>query len=375
MMRQAGRVMSVSQAERSFMSRVSRWCFRCLLLIGGPVVIAIAGLTFYLSTGRYVTTENAYVKSELIIITAEVSGRIVEVGVGNNTRVKKGDLLFRIDPKRFEIERDRLAAELGAARQQVEALKARHRARQAELVAAEKDAEFMQGELDRFEQLRAGRTIAESRLVEIRREATRTATRTDVIREEITEALAELSGDPEMPTHAHPDVLRAQAALERAEVDLASTIVRAPQDAITANLTLQSGEFVEEADAVMSLVSAESFWVEANLKETDLTHLTIGQRATLRVDAYPELEWVASVDSLSPATGAEYAVLPPQNASGNWVKVVQRIPVRLAIELPTDAPTLRAGMSVAVSIDTEFERPLPEVLSQARAWIRPDETQ
>ncbi|MFK7943477.1 MAG: HlyD family secretion protein [Paracoccaceae bacterium] len=361
----------VTQAKRSFPSRLLRWVLRTVLLVGGPIVIALAGLTVYLSTGRYVTTENAYVKSELIIITAEVSGRIVEVGVGNNARVSEGDLLFRIDPQRFEIERDRLRAELGAARQRVQALKARHRTKLAELSSAEQDAAFMQGELERFEKLRKGKTIAESRLVEIRREATSTASRADVIREEIIEGLTELGGDPDLPADKHPDVLRAQAALQRAEVDLAATTVRAPQDAITANLTLQNGEFVEEADAVMSLVAATGFWVEANLKETDLTHLEEGQRATLRIDAYPDLEWTASVSSLSPATGAEYAVLPPQNASGNWVKVVQRVPVRLALDMPQSAPTLRAGMSVAVSIDTEFERPMPEVLSQARAWIRP----
>ncbi|MEM1298893.1 MAG: HlyD family secretion protein [Pseudomonadota bacterium] len=367
--------MSAPQGEtaqqRSLPARVVRWFLRTVLLVGGPIAIAIGGLTFYLSSGRYVTTENAYVKSELIIITAEVSGRIVEVCVNDNAPVRAGDVLFRIDPQRFEIERDRLKAELGAARQRVEALKGRHRAKLAELNSAEQDAAFMQGELARFEQLRKGSTISESRLVEIRREATRTATRTDVIREEISQVLAELGGDADLAADQHPDVLRWQAALERAEVDLAATTVRAPQDAITANLTLQPGEFVEEADAVMSLVASEGFWVEANLKETDLTHLQEGQAATLRIDAYPDVEWAASVASLSPATGAEYAVLPPQNASGNWVKVVQRVPVRLAIEMPENAPTLRAGMSVAVSIDTEWERPVPDVLTRAHAWIQP----
>lgn len=361
------------QAERTRSASILRWFLRTLLLVAGPVAIAIGGLTFYLSTGRYVSTENAYVKSELIIITAEVSGKITEVAVGNNQRVAKGDLLFRIDPERFEIERDRLAAELRSARNNAEALKARYRSKVAELNSAQMDAAFMQGELERFEQLRAGGTISESRIVVIRREATRTSTRSDVVREEIAEVLAELAGDPDLDTNTHPDVLRAKAALARAEVDLAATTVRAPADAVTANLKLQVGEFVEEADPVMSIVAADRFWVEANLKETDLTHLREGQVAELTIDAYPDHKWQGTVHSLSPSTGAEHALLPPQNASGNWVKVVQRVPVRLAIELPDNGPTLRAGMSVSVSIDTEFQRPLPQVLSTARAWIRPAE--
>lgn len=363
----------MEQAKRSGPMRAARWLLRTALLIAGPAAVAIGGLTFYLSTGRYVTTENAYVKSELIIVTAEVSGRITEVAVANNAPVSEGDLLFRIDPRRFEIERDRLAAELRAARHTVQAMKARYRAKVAELNSAKMDAAFMQDELSRFEQLRARGTISESRIIVVRREATRTATRSDVIREEISEVLAELAGDPDLDTDSHPDVLRAMAALSRAEVDLASTTVRAPADAFTANLNLQVGEFVEEADPVLSLVAASDVWVEANLKETDLTHLREGQAAILRVDAYPDVEWSAEVQSLSPSTGAEHALLPPQNASGNWVKVVQRVPVRLAVKVPDGAPVLRAGMSVAVEIDTEFQRPLPQVLSTARAWISQDE--
>ncbi|MEM9141041.1 MAG: HlyD family efflux transporter periplasmic adaptor subunit, partial [Pseudomonadota bacterium] len=213
-------------------------------------------------------------------------------------------------------------------------------------------------------------TISEFRLIEVRREADQAARRIGVIREEIAEGLSELGGDPDMPENEHPAVLSAIAALDRAALDLASTEVRAPAAAIAANVRLQTGEFVEAGDPIMSLVGTDAVWIEANLKETDLTHLTVGQIATLEVDAYPGLEWQARVSSLSPATGAEYALLPPQNASGNWVKVVQRVPVRLEI-LPMDqAPQLRAGMSVAVSIDTKHERPLPDVLNTARAWIQ-----
>ena len=353
--------------------KLFRWLVRSILLIAGAVAAGLVGLYIYMSSGRYVTTENAYVKAELITITSEVSGRVTEVLVGDNQVVEKGDVLFRIDPKRFEVERDRRSAELAVARQQVETLRARYRTKLAELAAAESDLSFLKDELERSERLRASGTISQFRLLEVRREAAKAETSIQVIREEISEALVALAGDPKMNADDHPDVVRAKAALDEAEIELAATVVRAPARAVTANLRLQAGEYVAEETPILSLVSRDGYWVEANLKETDLTHLVVGQDAILTVDAYPDVEWRATVASLSPATGAEYALLPPQNASGNWVKVVQRVPVRLAIELPDGAPPLRAGMSVAVSIDTEHERPLPEVLSKARAWIMPAE--
>ena len=352
--------------------RLLRWVMRVVLLVGGPVVIGMAGLYVYMTTGRYVTTENAYVKSDLIVITAEVSGRVVDVAIANDQMVQPGQRLFTIDRRRFEIVRDRKQAELGAARQRVAALKARLRVKQAEMQAAESDVDFERAELARNERLRGNGTISEFKVIEARREAAKAERQLEVIGAEIAEAIAEI-GDPDQPVDRHPDVLQAMADLEQAEVDLASAEVTAPSRAIAANVRLQVGEYIEEGDPVLSLVAADGFWIEANLKETDLTHLAVGQEVELVVDAYPDLPRTGRVASVSPATGAEYALLPPQNASGNWVKVVQRVPVRLSIDPVDGAPPLRSGMSVAVSIDTRHERELPSVLSQARAWILPDE--
>lgn len=352
------------------LKRFVRWLLRTALLAAGPVAAAVVGLYIYVSSGRYVTTENAYVKTELITVTAEISGRVADVLVADNQKVSRGDVLFRIDPGRFKIDRDRHAAELVAARSRFAALRAQHRTKLAELAAAERDLEFLKDELERSERLSSNGTIAQTRLLAVRRQMAKGETAIQVIREEVAEALVALGGDTGLPADSHPDVQRAKAALDRAELDLASTVVRAPADAVTANVRLQAGEFVTAAAPVLSLVSTEGYWVEANLKETDLTHLTEGQVASLTIDAYPDVEWQGRVASLSPATGAEYALLPPQNASGNWVKVVQRVPVRLEIIVPEGAPPLRAGMSVSVSIDTRWERPLPEVLNKARAWIR-----
>ena len=353
-----------------FLRRSFMWLMRKTLLVLGPVAVVLVGLYFYVSSGRYVTTENAYVKADLIIVAPEISGRVTEVMIADNQLVAPGDVLFRINPERFEAERARRAAQLASARQQVAKMKAQHRTRSAEFEAAKTEAEFERDELSRSVQLRQNGTISEFRLLDVRRESDRAAHRITVMSEQLAESLVDLGGDPDMSTDRHPDVMQALAELRQAELDLDAATVRARAHAVAANVRLQPGEYVEAGDPVLSLVGTEAVWVIANLKETDLTHLKVGQTAELGVDAYPGVKWQAVLTSLSPATGAEYALLPAQNASGNWVKVVQRVAVRLDVEPQEGAPELRAGMSVAVSIDTGFERPLPEVLTNARALIQ-----
>ncbi|MEO0682676.1 MAG: HlyD family secretion protein [Pseudomonadota bacterium] len=361
--------MASSRIGRVF-AGLRRAVTRLLLMGVGPVAIAVVGYHVWMSSGRHVTTENAYVKADIITVAAEVSGTVVQVAVANNQRVAEGDLLFRLDPTRFEIERDSRAADLAAARLHVEALKARHRTSMAHLEAAIRDGRFLRDDLERTRALAEGGAVSTIRLLAAERALAQAESRSRLAVEEIDEALVELAGDPEGPVDAHPQVRRALAALREAEHDLAAATVRAPADAFATNVRLQAGEFVEDGAAVMTLVDAGRFWIEANLKETDLTHLREGQAALFEVDAYPGLTWRATLASLAPATGAEFALLPPQNASGNWVKVVQRVPVTLEIEPTLDAPTLRAGMSVAVSIDTGWVRPTPAPIAAAAAWIR-----
>ena len=340
--------MTETSPQRSLLGRA----LRLIALTLGPVVIVLVGGYVYLTSGRYVTTENAYVKTDLIIITAEVTGKVVDVNVRDNQRVERDALLFRIDPSRYQVALARAIAELNAARQRVSTLKARYRTRLAELRAAEDDLAFLTAEFDRTTRLRKSGAISQFKLIEAQRTMNLSESRITVLQEAVGEVLTDLAGNPDLPADDHPDVRRALAEVEQAELDLAATEVFAPEAGVAANVTLQAGEYLEDGDAVLSIVSDHSPWVVANLKETDLTHLAPGQSATLRVDAYPGIEWRAEVDSLSPATGSEYALLPPQNASGNWVKVVQRVPIRLTIEPQDGTPPLRAGMSVAVSIDT-----------------------
>lgn len=189
----------------------------------------------------------------------------------------------------------------------------------------------------------------------------------------IARSLAALGGDPDLPVEKHPPFRRALVSREQAAVDLARTVVSAPATGVVSNMKLQVGEYVKEGTAVFSLIETAPMWVEANLKETELTNVKLGQAATVVVDAYPDHEWRAVVASIAPATGAEFALLPPQNATGNWVKVVQRLPVSLSIERTGDEPVLRAGMTVSVSIDTENVRGFPKFMPEAVAnWRLPD---
>ncbi len=188
-----------------------------------------------------------------------------------------------------------------------------------------------------------------------------------VIEERIRTVVAELAGDPNLPVERHPRFLRARAALERAALDLEHTAVYAPAAGYLSNVVLEAGEHLEAGDPVFALVASGDTWVEANLKEVHLTYVEVGQLATIVVDAYPDLVWNATIESISPATGAEFALLPPQNATGNWVKVVQRVPVRLVLEPVPGAPPLRAGMTVTVSIDTHHERDLKAIVDSVLA--------
>jgi membrane fusion protein (multidrug efflux system) len=179
------------------------------------------------------------------------------------------------------------------------------------------------------------------------------------IHESTNRVLAGLLGDPQLPAERHPRYLEAKAARDAAAVDLARTHVRAPTAGVVSNMKLQVGEHVEKGASVFSLIQSGPVWVEANFKETQLTFMRPGQLAHVVADAYPDIEWEASVSAIAPATGAEFAILPPQNATGNWVKVVQRIPVLLEVKQPAGQPQLRAGMTVTVTVDTRHERGLP----------------
>ena len=343
---------------------------RVLLMIVLPLGVAVAALYVYANGGRYIVTENAYVKANVIAVSADVSGRVIAVEIDDNRVVKPGDRLFAIDPVPFRIDLAEADAQLEIIRTDVGQLRYDIAEAQAELAEARERQRFLAQQFERQRKLKQ-RGMGSEEAFDLALHDLKAGEETmRTIDQRIARSLAAHGNDPNMPVDKHPRFRHAMAVREQALVDLGRTVVRAPAKGVVSNMKLQVGEYVKAGDAVFSLIEAAPIWIEANLKETELTNLTIGQPATVIVDAYPDHEWWAFVDTIAPATGAEFALLPPQNATGNWVKVVQRVPVALRIEPSGDDPVLRAGMTVTVSIDTGKTRGLTDVVPDPIANLR-----
>ena len=335
---------------------------RALLLIGVPLAAAAAGLYVYAEGGRYLETENAYVKAHIVAVSAEISGRVAEVAVRDNQAVAQGQLLFRIDAAPFETALARASAQLANARTDVATLRAEYRVALADAAEAEERIRFLGVQLERQRRLKEQGMVRDEAYDEARHNLETARAHLVGLQERGARGLAGLGGDAKLPTERHPRVLEAQAALDAAALELARTRVVAPAAGTVSNLKLQPGMNVARGVAAFSLIQAGDPWIEANFKETQLAGMRVGQLARIVADAYPGVEWRARVSAIAPATGAEFALLPPQNATGNWIKVVQRVPVLFAIEpggaANADRPALRAGMTVSVSIDTGRSRGL-----------------
>ncbi|MBX6322205.1 MAG: HlyD family secretion protein [Rhodospirillaceae bacterium] len=324
-----------------------------------PLAVVVGGLWWYLTSGRYVSTDDAYVQAGMVPVSADVDGRIVEVLVHDNQPVKAGQVLFRLDDRPYIIAVERAESRLASARLQVESLRASYHQRMAELKAAQDTLAYRQRELQRQRNLLTTHTSPQSAVDQAANAAEVAREQVVAIQQQIASILASLGGDPDIPTDQHPTVREAQAALDQAQLDLTHTVVTAPVNGIVAQVDkVPVGTYLTAGSPAFSLVATDALWVEANFKETQLTYVRPGQEATVTVDAYPGTVFRAHVDSLSPGTGAQFSVLPPQNASGNWVKVVQRLPVRLVIDNPDPDKPLRAGMTVTAEVDTRHQSSL-----------------
>lgn len=328
------------------------------LLLAAPVIALALGLFFYLSGGRYQDTDNGYLQSGLVPVSASVSGPVIAVAVVNNQRVKAGDVLFRIDPAPYQAAVDEAEAELANARTQVSSLRANYREGEAGLQAAQARLAYATREAARQKSLLAEGISSQNQYDQavLAAQTARQQIQTSV--QQNAGVAATLTGNVNAPTERQPGVQRAQAALERARLNLGYTVVHAAQDGIVTKVNqLQVGSYVAASKPVFTLAGTK-LWVEGNFKEDQLAHMRVGQRATFRVDAFPDLKLTGRLASFSPGTGNSFSLLPAENATGNWVKVVQRLPVEFSIDqLPRDVP-LHAGLSVEVTVDTGYERHL-----------------
>ena len=335
-----------SPAERG-----QRW--RRPLFALGVVLVVAGSVYFYLRGERYAGTEDAYVKATQVRISPEIGGRVTAIAVHENDLVRAGDLLVQLDPEPYRIALAQAAANLDNVARQIAALRATHGQRAADLSQAEVDVDYYQREFQRQADLVARGFTSRTAYDDAHHKLAAARKGAEASVQSMRQVAAILSGDVNTPLERIPMYQQALAQRDQAQLNLDRTQLRAPIGGVVAQVeTLGPGDVVNAGQALFSLVDVEHPWVEANLKETDLTNVRIGQPAAVRVDSYPGVVWHATVQGVSPATGSEFSLLPPENASGNWVKVVQRVAVRLAIDPHEHPEPLRAGLSVQVRIDT-----------------------
>ena len=335
------------------------WVVRFIFIVVVPVAVALAGLYVYAHGGERVETENAYVKADIIAVSSELDGRVSNVEVEDNQYIEKGALLFGLEHAGYEVKQRRAEAQMDMVRTEVQSLKAEYRATMLEKREATQRIAYLAKQLERQKTLMKHGMGRADQFDEAQHNLDVAKVRLASVEERINRALAGLLGNPYLPAEKHPRYLEARAAFDEAGLGLKDSNIYAPASGIISNMKLQAGEYVDKGVPIFSIIVSDVLWVEANFKETQLTWMREGQRAHVVADAYPDVDWPGIVTAIAPATGAEFAVLPPQNATGNWVKVVQRIPVHIQVQQPAGVPRLRAGMTVTVGVDTGVSRGLP----------------
>ena len=343
-------------------ARVSRHAIGPLLMLGGILAVAVGAAVFWLNGGRYVSVDDAYVQAAKEVLSTDVSGIVAEVPVADGQMVHKGDVLLRLDPRRFEIALAGARADLSATALRLVAMQ-RDYLRMLQDVEAKQSA--VQSDQARFDRAAAlvnngGATRAEYDNARFQLAAEQHALAS--LRGQADVQLARLGGRADGEVTTLPDFLSAKAKVDEAARQLADTVVRAPFNGVVTEVdSIQPGMYLAAATAAFGLVSTDRVWVQADPKETELTWVKPGDKVDVSIDTYPGRTWDGVVESISPNSGAEFAILPAQNASGNWVKVVQRIPVRIRVDRKPGDPELRSGMSVEASIDTGHRRTLADL--------------
>ncbi|HEY3778566.1 MAG TPA: HlyD family secretion protein [Rhizomicrobium sp.] len=336
---------------------------RRVLMIGGVALVVIASLVFWLFGGRYVGTDDSYVHAAQLLVSTDVSGLVQDVDVHQGEHVKAGQVLFRIDPRQFSIALDNAKANLGQTRLTLLSMKDDYARMLKDIAAQQAQVALDQVTYNRYAALLKLNSIAQAQYDQARFALASAQSNLAALKDQAEVQLAKLGGNIAIPVAQLPQYRQAKAQVDEAQRQLDHATVRAPFNGIVTEVdSLQPGALVVSAlsafttTSAVGLVSTKNLWVEANMKETDLTHVHRGDPVDVTVDSYPGRTWKGEVDSISPATGADFSVLPAENASGNWVKVTQRVTVKIRLDLEPDDPPLRAGMSTYVSIDTGHRR-------------------
>lgn len=345
----------MSDVENSVADVKTNSTKRLMLLVVLPLIVVMIGLVIYLNGGRYVSTENAYVKADVIAISSQVAGAVVERAVKENEAVKAGQLLFSIDDEPYKIAVAKAEAELAEVRTNLSSLKATYRERQSDLQVAQSNSEFAQHEQKRQANLATKHLVAEAAYDQVTHTSRIASQQIVGVQQDLKRIEETLAGAVNSSIEQHPSYLAAIAELNQAQLNLAHTKIYAVQNGIVTRPP-ELGEYINVGAITMKLVATDHLWIEANFVETDLTHVRAGQKVDVIIDTYPDVQWEGEVQSLSPATGAEFSVIPAQNATGNWVKIAQRVPVNISVKPKSNSPQLQAGLSSQIEIDTGYKR-------------------
>jgi membrane fusion protein (multidrug efflux system) len=344
-----------------------------ILLVVAPLLAIALGGWMWLAGGRYISTDTSTVGADKVLITPQISGAVTAVSVVEGQRVNVGDKLFEIDPAQYRIALARAKAHLDGARLQYENQKLNIASDQQQIEMAQEAVRLRQADYDRKSALLGERATTRvdadnsgAALIQARQILA-------FVMQQQASARVTIGGKPDAPLEQYPAYLEAKAQVEDAERNLANATIASPIAGVATQVTqIQLGRFVMAGAPIFAVIADQGLWVDANPKESDLTHVTTGQPVTVSVDAFPDRTWRGRVGSIAPGTGAQFAILPPQNASGNWVKVVQRVPLRVEFDKDQDLAGLRAGMSADVTIDTGRVRSLASVREWLASWIAPE---
>jgi membrane fusion protein (multidrug efflux system) len=341
-----------------------RFSTRTILFALLPVVLVILGY-IYVTGGATMSTDNAYVQADMVGVANDIAGIVSEVDVKENQKVAVGDVLFKLDDKAFRLALDRANAQLSITRNSLIAAQANYRNMQAQIEQAKADVDFASVSFKRQQELAANNFTPMATFDDARRNLQVAQQKLASLNHQLAGLSASLNGDPDAKVESYSQYKEQLAVRDEAARQLEHTVVRAPIAGIATKVaSLQPGQYLGASTSALAVVSTDRVWVQANPKETELTNVKPGQKATIEVDTYPGMQWTGTVESISPASASSFSLLPAENSSGNWVKVVQRIPLRVRVDAQPDKPQLRVGMSVELNIETNHPRGFPESIAR-----------